>query len=77
MSRKSRAKPPSPFLRYKSSPEVIRLVMMYVGFLLSLRNVEHLQFERGIDVCHETVRMWWNRFGLDYQSNGAASSQSG
>jgi putative transposase len=20
-------------------------------------------FERGIDICHETVRFWWNRFG--------------
>ena len=64
MSRKSRALPPSPFRRSNSSPEVIRLVvMMYVRFPLSLRNVEDLLFERGIDVCHETVRMWWNRFG--------------
>ncbi len=37
--------------------------MMYVRFPLSLRNVEDLLFERGIDVWHETVRMWWNRFG--------------
>jgi putative transposase len=29
----------------------------------SLRNVEDLLFERGIDLCHETVRLWWNRFG--------------
>ena len=64
MSRKSRAKPASPFKRFNSSPEVIRLVvMMYVRFPLSLRNVEDLLFERGIDVCHETVRFWWNRFG--------------
>ncbi len=64
MSRKSRALPPSPFRRFNSSPQVIRLVvMMYVRFPLSLRNVEDLLFERGIDVCHETVRMWWNRFG--------------
>ena len=32
-------------------------------FPLSLRNVEDLLFERGIDLCHETVRLWWNRFG--------------
>lgn len=65
MSRKSRAKPASPFRCFNSSPEVIRLVvMMYVGFPLSLRNVEDLLCERGIDLCHETVRMWWNRFGL-------------
>jgi putative transposase len=43
---------------------VIRLVvMMYVRYPLSLRNVEDLLFERGIDICHETVRQWWNRFG--------------
>jgi putative transposase len=37
--------------------------MMYVRFPLSLRNVEDLLFKRGIDVGHETVRHWWNRFG--------------
>ena len=39
------------------------MVMLYVRYLLSLRNVEDLLFERGIDICHETVRLWWNRFG--------------
>jgi putative transposase len=59
-----RRKPQSPFRYFNSSPEVIRLVvMMYVRFPLSLRNVEDLLFERGIDICHETVRQWWNRFG--------------
>ncbi|GAA0273417.1 hypothetical protein GCM10009127_12340 [Alteraurantiacibacter aestuarii] len=54
----------SPFRYFNSSPEVIRLVvMMYVRFPLSLRNVEDLLFERGIDICHEAVRHWWNRFG--------------
>ncbi|MEP1392702.1 IS6 family transposase, partial [Parvibaculum sp.] len=38
-------------------------VMMYVRFPLSLRNVEDLLHERGIEVSHETVRFWWNRFG--------------
>jgi putative transposase len=28
---------------------------------LSSRNVEDLLFERGIDICHEAVRRWWNR----------------
>ena len=37
--------------------------MMYVRFPLSLRNVENLLHERGIGICHETVRYWWNRFG--------------
>jgi len=39
------------------------VVMMYVRFPLSLRNVEDLLFERGIDICHETVCFMWNRFG--------------
>jgi len=37
--------------------------MMYVRFPLSLRNVEDLLHERGIDICHETIRYWWNKFG--------------
>jgi len=58
------SKPINPFRCFNSSPEVIRLVvMMYVRYPLSLRNVEDLLFERGIDICHETVRFWWNRFG--------------
>jgi putative transposase len=55
---------PSPFRYFKTSPEIIRLaVMMYVRFPLSLRNVEDLLHERGIEISHETVRFWWNRFG--------------
>jgi putative transposase len=43
---------------FNSSPEVIRLVVLvYVRFPLSLRNVEDLLFERGIGICHETVRL--------------------
>ncbi|MBI1236222.1 MAG: IS6 family transposase [Alphaproteobacteria bacterium] len=54
----------NPFRYFKTSPEVIRLaVMMYVRFPLSLRNVEDLLHERGIDLSHESVRFWWNRFG--------------
>jgi len=54
----------NPFRYFNSSPEIIRLaVMMYVRYPLSLRQVEDLLFERGIDICHETVRFWWNRFG--------------
>ncbi|WP_433989442.1 hypothetical protein SuNHUV7_40600 (plasmid) [Pseudoseohaeicola sp. NH-UV-7] len=54
----------SPFRYFKTSPEIIRLaVMLYVRFPLSLRNVENLLHERGIDVSHEAVRYWWHRFG--------------
>jgi len=48
-----------PFRCFNSSPEVIRqVVMMYVLLPLSFHNLEDLLFERGIDICHETVRFW-------------------
>ena len=60
----------SPFRYFKTSPEIIRLtVMMYIRFPLSLRNVEDLLHERGIDISHETVRYWWNRFGPMFAAN--------
>jgi putative transposase len=49
----------NPFRYFNSSPEIIRLaVMMYVRFPLSLRQVEDLPHEQGINICHETVRFW-------------------
>ena len=52
------------FRYFNSPPEITRLtVMMYVRYPLSLRQVEDILFECGIDICHETVRFWWNRFG--------------
>ena len=57
----------SPFKYFKTSPEIIRLaVMLYVRLPLSLRNVEDLLHERGVDISHETVRFWWHRFGLRF-----------
>jgi len=54
----------NPFRYFNSSPEIIRLtVMLYIRYPLSLRQVEDMLFERGIDICHETVWFWWNRFG--------------
>ena len=51
-----------PFKYFHSSPEIIRLaVMLYVRFPLSLRNVEDLLHERGIDISHETVRLSYAR----------------
>jgi len=53
-----------PFCYFKTLPEIIRLsVTMYVRFPLSIRNLEDPLHERGIDICHETVRFCWNRFG--------------
>lgn len=42
--------------------------MLYIRFPLSLRNVEDLLHERGIEISHETVRYWWNRFGPMFAS---------
>ena len=54
----------NPFRYFKTSLEIIHLaVMMYVRFPLSLGNVEDLLHERGIDICHESVRFWVDRFG--------------
>ena len=54
----------SPFKWFKTGPEIIRLaVMLYIRFPFSLRNVEDLLHQRGVDVSHETVRYWWHRFG--------------
>ena len=59
-----------PFKYFKTSPEIIRLaVMLYVRFSLSLRNVEDLLHERGVEISHESVRFWWNRFGPMFASD--------
>ena len=55
----------NPFRYFNSSSEIIRLaVMRYVRFPLLLRQMDDLLCEPGIDICHETVRLWWNRFGV-------------
>lgn len=37
-------------------------VMLYIRFPLSLRNVEDLLFEHGVDICHEAVRSCQGKF---------------
>jgi putative transposase len=70
VSRMSSPRPDNPFRYFHSSPEVIRLVVMiHVLFPLSLRNVEDLLFDRGIGICHETVRHWGNRFGPSFAAD--------
>ena len=48
--------------------------MRYVRFLLSLRQVEDLLAERGIEIRHKTVRLWWNRFGPTFGGLGRVES---
>lgn len=48
----------SAFSSFNFSPKVIRrVVMMWVCLPLSLKGVWGLLFERGIDICYETVRL--------------------
>lgn len=48
----------SPFKYFETSPEIIKLaVVYYIRYPLSLRQVEDMLHERGIDICHETVRL--------------------
>jgi len=55
------------FHYFKTSPEIIQLaVMLYLRFALSLRDVEDLLYERGVDVSYEAVRYWWHRFGSQF-----------
>ena len=57
----------NPFKYFKTSPEIIRLaVMYYIRYPLSFRQVEDILHERGIDICHETVRFWVERFGSKF-----------
>lgn len=71
----------SPFKYFKTSPDVIKLAMMYyVRYPLCLRQVEDILHERGIDITHETIRFWWNLFGpmfakeIRHQHSGSHSN---
>ena len=46
----------------------------YRPVTLSLRNVEDLLHERGVEVSHETVRYWWNRFGPMFAAENRAAA---
>ena len=57
----------NPFKYFKTSPEIIRLaVMYYIRYPLSFRQVKDILHERGVDICHETVRFWVERFGSKF-----------
>ena len=60
---------PNPFRYFKTSPEIIRLaVMLYVRFPLSLRNVEDLLHERGIDVSQQNRTVLVEQIWSDVRS---------
>ena len=52
------------FKRRRFPPDVIRYaVWLYFRFTLSLRDVEELLAQRGIEVSYETIRRWTIKFG--------------
>ena len=56
--------------RHRFPPDIIRqAIWLYYRFTMSLRDVEDLLAERGIDVTYETVRCWANKFGPAIAAN--------
>lgn len=51
--------------RHFFGPIIQHAVWLYCRFTLSLRDVEDLLAERGIEVSYETIRRWVARFGPD------------
>jgi putative transposase len=58
------------FKRHRFPPDVIRYaVWLYLRFTLSLRDVEELLAQRGIDASYETIRCWVAKFGPQIAAN--------
>ncbi len=58
------------YKRHRFPPTIIQhAVWLYFRFTMSLRDVEDLLAERGIDVSYETVRCWARKFGLAISRN--------
>jgi putative transposase len=58
------------FKRHRFPPSIIRhSIWLYARFTLSLRDIEELLAERGLDVSYETVRRWFLKFGSDIAAN--------
>jgi transposase-like protein len=61
---------PISYKRHRFPSEVIRYaVWLYFRFTLSLRDVEDLLAERGIEVSYEAVRSWTRKFGREFACN--------
>lgn len=61
---------PISYKRHRFPPEVIRHgVWLYFRFTLSLRDVEELLAQRGVEVSYETIRCWTLKFGRLFAHN--------
>ena len=63
--------------RHRFHPDIIRrAVRMYFRFSLSFRDAEELMIDRGIDVSHETIRRWVEKFGSQYAKRIKSRSEN-
>jgi transposase-like protein len=61
---------PLSFKRHRFPADVIRqAVWLYFRFTLSLRDVEELLAQRGIEMSYETIRCWIVKFGPQIAAN--------
>jgi putative transposase len=58
------------YKRHRLPPDVIQYaVWLYFRFTLSLRDVEEMMAQRGVDVSYETIRYWTVKFGPKIAAN--------
>lgn len=61
---------PISYKRHRFPPDVSRhAVWLYFRFTLSLRDVEELLAQRGVEVSYETMRCWTLKFGRQFAHN--------
>jgi transposase-like protein len=61
---------PISYSGHRFPPQIIRhTIWLYLRFTLSLRDVEELLAERGLEISYETVRRWVRKFGPMYARN--------
>lgn len=65
-----KSSPSSLYHRHHFPSDVIaHAVWLYFKFPLSLRMVKDLLAEHGINVSHQTIRTWAEKFGCQYAAN--------
>ena len=65
------------YKRHRFQADVIRhAVWLYFRFTLSLRDVEELLAQRGIEVSYETIRCWTLKFGGLFAPPAALAAQA-
>ena len=65
------------YKRHRFQADVIRhAVWLYFRFTLSLRDVEELLAQRGIEVSYETIRCWTLTFGGLFAPPAALAAQA-